>query len=140
MSEELRSLFLVRGLPGAGKTSLAYLLEGMVDQYRYNCTCVAADDYFSKHGGYDFDVSKLGAAHRHCEEIAGLAMSNNVNVVIVHNTFTTEKEMKPYKEMANKYNYKTIQIIVENTHGNSSVHNVPEETMQRMKDRFKVTL
>jgi predicted kinase len=60
--------------------------------------------------------------------------------IIVSNTFTQEWEMKPYIDLANQYGYTIFTIIVENRHGNSSVHNVPEETMVKMKDRFEIKL
>jgi hypothetical protein len=31
-------------------------------------------------------------------------------------------------------------MTVENYHGNKSVHNVPEETMQKMRNRFQINL
>jgi predicted kinase len=48
--------------------------------------------------------------------------------------------MKPYIDLANQYGYTIFTIIVENRHGNSSVHDVPEETMKKMKDRFEIKL
>lgn len=141
-SENLRSLILIRGLPGAGKTSLSYILNQYVNTDDVNSVSTSADDYFTnnKEGEYRFDASKLHQAHMRCQSIAEEGMRIGANLVIVHNTFTTEKEMKPYKEAAFKYNYKVIQVIVENTHGNSSIHGVPEETIQKMEDRFTITL
>jgi len=58
----------------------------------------------------------------------------------VANTFTTDKEIKPYKELAERYGYMLMSIIVENRHGNKSIHGVPEETMEAMEKRFTVKL
>ncbi len=49
--------------------------------------------------------------------------------------------MEPYLKLAEKYDYKVVSLIVENRHGNKSVHNVPDETMEKnenMKPSDKV--
>ncbi|MEY4572456.1 MAG: hypothetical protein RLZ10_1695, partial [Bacteroidota bacterium] len=60
--------------------------------------------------------------------------------VVVANTFTEEWEMKPYFEMAERYNYRIHTIIVENRHGGENVHGVPKEKLQQMKDRFQIKM
>lgn len=104
----------------------------------------SADDYFYENGPnpgeYDFDREKLGAAHGQCKARTESAMASGVAKVFVANTFTTEKEIKPYKELAEQYGYMLMSIIVENRHGNKSVHGVPEETMVAMEERFNVKL
>ncbi len=134
----MKTLILLRGLPGAGKTSIA---EELVDD---NTVIHSADDFFYENGPnvgkYDFDASKLYAAHTQCQTRVETAMVNKTDRIIVANTFTTDKEMKPYIEMANNRGYRLVSLIVENRHGNASVHNVPEDAMQRMKDRFTIKL
>jgi hypothetical protein len=63
-----------------------------------------------------------------------------VDRIVVSNTFTQEWEMQSYFDMANEYGYKVFSIIVENRHGSQSVHNVPEETLIKMKNRFSIKL
>jgi len=48
--------------------------------------------------------------------------------------------MKTYMDLAVKYGYQVVSLIVENRHGNSSVHNVPDETIEKMKSRFEISL
>jgi hypothetical protein len=48
--------------------------------------------------------------------------------------------MKPYFEMAERYNYRIHTIIVENRHGNKNIHNVPDEKLQSMKSRFDIQI
>jgi hypothetical protein len=48
--------------------------------------------------------------------------------------------MEPYLKLAEKYDYKVVSLIVENRHGNKSVHNVPDETMEKMRNRFEIKL
>jgi hypothetical protein len=58
--------------------------------------------------------------------------------IVVSNTFTLEWEMKPYFELAKVYGYKVFTIIVENRHNGKNVHEVPEDKIQMMKDRFEI--
>jgi hypothetical protein len=58
----------------------------------------------------------------------------------VSNTFTQEWEMKPYFDLAKKYGYKVFTVIVENRHGGKNVHNVPDEALEKMRNRFEIKL
>jgi hypothetical protein len=60
--------------------------------------------------------------------------------IAVSNTFTQEWEIKPYVDLAEKYGYTVFTIIVENRHGGVNVHNVPEETLNAMLNRFETKL
>lgn len=130
-----KTLVLVRGLPGAGKTSFAK-----------NCdfiSCVAADDYpfYNEKGEYKFEFELLPYAHKWCyDKVERWMKYNNIPTIYVHNTFTTEREMKPYFDLAKKYDFRVYTIIVENRHGNKSVHNVPEKTIEKMRNRFDIKL
>ena len=60
---------------------------------------------------------------------------------MVHNTNTVEKEMDWYFYAALMYGYDVVSLnAVENRHGCSNVHNVPEATLEKMKARFDVKL
>ena len=126
----MKNLILLRGLPGAGKSTLAKLI---CNQH------VEADMYFQKDGEYKFDASKLKQAHEWCRERTEQYMRQGFNVV-VSNTFTTEGEIAPYINLAYKHKYRLTTIVVENRHGNSSVHSVPQETIEKMKSRFQIKL
>jgi len=133
-----KTLILLRGLPGAGKTTLANTLANLNP---YDSRIVAADDYFyNDKKEYVFDVSQLRAAHNYCVCETEICMDGSCRLIIVHNTFTTEKEMKPYFELANSYGYTVSTCIVENRHASQSVHGVPEETLTKMRSRFNVKL
>ena len=60
--------------------------------------------------------------------------------IVVSNTFTQEWEMKPYYELAEKHGYRVYSLIVENRHGGVNEHGVPEESLQKMEDRFEINL
>lgn len=141
-------LLLVRGIPGAGKSTLAKKLTGGSGSDFFE-----ADQYFvDKEGNYNFDANKLPQAHNRCREevefamrkghrgFSGIHRPNPLQTIVVSNTFTTEREMKPYYELAKIYNYRVTSIIVENRHEGQSIHNVPEEVIEKMKNRFHIKL
>jgi hypothetical protein len=131
-----KELFLLRGLPGSGKTTLANQLGGSL---------VEADRYFMEYGDYKFDASKLKEAHAWCREQVQNWMETNgrgfdVPRIVVSNTFTQEWEMKPYYDLAKEHGYMVFSLIVENRHGGQNVHNVPEDKIEQMRKRFEVIL
>ena len=99
-----------------------------------------ADQYFTNEDGiYKFVSQEIKAAHIYCQRKTEWALCSGESV-IVSNTFTQEWEMQPYVEMAKKYNARVVSMIVENRHGNSSVHDVPADTIEKMRNRFEVKL
>ena len=133
-------LFLVRGLPGSGKTSFA---TNIWNEY---AVCEADKFFYDKEGNYNFDPTKIKEAHAWCKnEVETRMKDHQLNEqyypeIAVSNTFTQEWEMKDYFDLANTYGYKVVSLIVENRHGNKSIHNDPEETMDKMKNRFEIKL
>lgn len=133
----MKTLYLIRGLPGSGKSTFAKELA----RANPNCSVFENDSYHVMigNGEYHWKPENVQRAAEWCFCSAEFRMQDGYDV-IVSNTFTTEKEMKPYLELAKKYEYRVVSLIVENRHGNESVHNVPEETMQKMERRFSVKL
>jgi hypothetical protein len=60
--------------------------------------------------------------------------------IAVSNTFTQEWEMKDYYELAEKYGYKVVSLIIENRHGNKNIHGVPDDKLEIMRNRFEIKL
>jgi len=125
-------LYIVRGIPGSGKSTFAKTLTSNVFE---------ADHYFyDNDGNYNFIPSEIKQAHKECQDFVRYAMESSIEKIAVSNTFTQEWEMKPYFEMAKEYGYKVFSVIVENRHGNTNEHNVPEEKIEQMKNRFEIRL
>ena len=124
-------LIIVRGIPGCGKSTFAKLLGDAI------CT---ADDFHMKDGKYEWDKERIGLAHKWCQNKCETFMKNGITPVIVANTSTTKKELKPYYDLAIGYGYKVFSVIVENRHGGVNEHNVPEYTLKSMEEHFDIKL
>ena len=91
-------------------------------------------------GKYVWKPENVSRAHMLCQNKAEHFMKKGSEKVIIANTNTTEKEMKPYYDLAAKYGYTVFSIIVENRHNGVNEHNVPETTLEVMKKRFDIKL
>ena len=130
-----KMLYLIRGLPGSGKSTLAKTLAASL-----GCGHYEADMIFMVDGEYRFNADLLGHAHHWCRSKVEQNMSQEEHAIVVSNTFTTEKEMKPYLALAEEFGYNVTSMVIENRHFSGSIHDVPSETMQKMRDRFSIKL
>ena len=127
-----KMIYLVRGIPGSGKSTFAKTLGG--EHYE-------ADMFFiDANGEYKFDSSKIKWAHEWCQDMVYMDMIKEIPKIVVSNTFTQEWEMRPYFELAKNYGYKVFSVVVENRHGGTNQHEVPEEVLTKMCERFETTL
>lgn len=129
-------LFLLRGLPGAGKSTLAKSLGSVYFE---------ADMFYMEGNEYKFDIKKIGKAHDWCKEQVRISMANSSSRlgdtrIAVANTFTQEWEMIPYYEMAKEYGFKVFSLIVENRHDGVNVHDCPDDVLDNMHKRFEFKL
>lgn len=126
-----KELFLLRGCPGAGKSTLAESL---------NCYRLEADMYhINAKGEYQWKPENVKDAHEWCRIRCEGFMQMELKIAVA-NTFTQEWEMQPYYDLAKKYDYRVFSLIVENRHDGVNLHNVPAETLEKMKQRFEVKL
>jgi len=131
MKNKDKHLIIVRGIPGSGKSSFASLLGRAI------CT---ADDWHIRKGVYDWKPENVGKAHDWCQRKCRRFMKAGIERIIIANTSTTKKEFNPYIQMAKHYGYKVYSVITENRHGGESLHEVPETTLEKMKNRFEIIL
>lgn len=125
----MSQLILVRGLPGSGKSTLAKKLATSMGAHHYE-----ADQYFMIDGVYAFNINYIVEAHEWCQESTRKSLESGIPVV-VSNTFTTRRELRPYFYIASEFKIVPQIILCQGEWG--SIHGVPEETLERMKNRFQ---
>lgn len=128
----MQNLILIRGLPGSGKSTLA----GKIQRgYGAAALSFEADQFFAQNGKYEFNGFRIGDAHKWCQKQAQTGLLDGFDVIVA-NTFTTEKELRPYFEMAHEImGQDPVVILCSNDYG--TVHNVPAQVMENMRKRFQ---
>jgi predicted kinase len=124
-------LFLIRGLPGTGKSTSAKALVagGVADVH------LETDQYFvGPDGVYKWDVAKIKEAHQWCFDSARKALAAGKNVV-VSNVFSLASYLDPYIEAAMAVGAE-IQVVHMVRKG-QNVHNVPQATLDKMAAEFE---
>ncbi|MCX7593138.1 MAG: ATP-binding protein [Fischerella sp.] len=129
----MASLILIRGLPGSGKSTMARRMSDML-HLEADMFFHLAEDGKTMLPEYRFDPAKLPAAHKWCQDMTLHGLRNNRGVVVA-NTFTTVKELRPYFDIARAFGIVPTVVVAQ---GNfKSVHGVPDEALKRMRDRFQ---
>ena len=150
-----KKLILVRGVSGAGKSTIAGILDTSLRSRSFSTDdmfivpgCeVCSDDDGIEHectgyqSRYVFEPSRLPEYHAATvDKVHGAMKMDNVDLIVVHNTFTEKWEMDNYFIIAEEYGWTVHTIVVENRHGSKSMHGVPEYSIEKQKERFEVVL
>lgn len=129
------NLYLIRGLPGSGKSTFAKeLAEGL------DCNHFEHDKYlYTDEGEYLWTEKRMAYAYRQCLRDTEATMVDG-EPVVVSNVFPTSKSLKNYRKLAEKYGYRVTYIVVENRRGGVNIHDVPQEALDNMREAFQVSL
>ncbi|XP_029458515.1 NEDD4-binding protein 2-like 1 isoform X1 [Rhinatrema bivittatum] len=159
-----KQLYLLRGLPGSGKTTLARQLKRDFP----NAPILSTDDFFiTEDGTYAFNQDFLEEAHKWNQKRAKKAMKRGKSPIIIDNTNIQAWEMKPYAIMNLVLILYTVPHQVDPTDCNfiaealendyevifrepetrwkfnvqelarRNIHGVPREKIQHMKEQYE---
>jgi predicted kinase len=133
-----KNVIILRGVSGCGKSTFASMLA----RHNPGAVVVTADDYFTDSAGvYNFDATKLGAAHAQCfDRFQDALFDPKVNTIIVANTNTSPKDFKAYADAAEGYGANVTYVVLENRHGNTDVHGCPDAVKERQRNNLKNSL
>jgi hypothetical protein len=137
-----RTLYIIRGLPGSGKSTLGQQLADSYMDYhpkhggtKYHS--YAADDWFTfeSTGRYVFIPEELPEAHEDCRARVLGAMLSNVENICVCNTFSQSWEAEPYIKLCELHGYTPVVLECQSKFDN--IHNVPRESIDAMTERWE---
>lgn len=143
-----KTVIIMRGIPGSGKTSRARDISVRVALSGRTCETVSADDFFMVPVGnslvYRFDPSKLGEAHAQCMARFLDCLLLRRDVVIVDNTHTKLWEFENYRRAAKLAGYECQVIEMEHVSDDGvklfaerNTHGVPLEVVERMAQQYE---
>ncbi len=109
-------LYLLRGVPGSGKSTFSKTILAGLGIDTTNDTIVkqhvlSTDDFFiGEDGKYNFDPKKLSFNHQQNQNRAKNQMRIGVTPLFIDNTNISAWEMKPYVDLADRFGYQVIVV------------------------------
>lgn len=134
-----KTMYLLRGVPGSGKSYLSRRLAGRLGGKIYS-----ADDMLMAGEEYVWTSPLVFAAHQIVQQLVKLAMIRNEKVVIVDNTNLRPRQGRPYVDLAKRYGYE-IEVREPDTDWRYDVseltargtHAMPQEVLEHMVETWK---
>ena len=119
-------LRIVRGIPGSGKSTWAKKM--------FKSVMLENDMFCMKNDKYMFDAELHIDRIKDCENFTEQFLAKDMDVVVV-NTFVKGEYMNPYFALAFKYKAQVEVYTVVGDFG--SIHDVPDDIIQSMKDSWE---
>lgn len=121
--------YIMRGVPGSGKSTIALSLAYGKEEIYDSCgKVVSADDFFMRNGKYEYSPKDIGTAHSYCKANFLIAAKEGVTPIVVDNTNIKRADFEWYERTAAAEGYEVIivevktrltpeQLAERNTHG-----------------------
>jgi predicted kinase len=148
VAQEEKIMYLLRGVPGAGKSTAVKSLPNVKPENIFS-----TDDLIGKTPEeYDSFLNKINQTqdetpliekHKQNQQRAEEAMKSGVAPIVIDNTNIVKSHAKPYVELAVKYGY-SVKIVDVGTGGLSAEelakrnkHNVPVDVIEKNIEQYK---
>ena len=99
-------MFIIRGLPGSGKTHLA---NEICKIFTDSVLC-SADNFRPPDVTYPYPKDILASSHRHCQNAVEKSAKDGVAVIVVDNSNLRLWEVNPYLSIALEHDYTEVVI------------------------------
>lgn len=136
MSNNVKNFWLIRGVSGAGKSTVADLLR----MYLPDGVNTEADKFRYIDGVYAYRDVPNHYAHGNCKREVRQWLEEGMSNIVVSNTSCRRKDVNMYKNMAEKYGYRFISIVVENYHESGNTHGVTDEVLEQMEGQLRESI
>jgi predicted kinase len=127
----MKKALIVRGLPGAGKSTVVQsVINSFVERLRNDNLNAAqkplyvihsTDSYFVLNGAYQFDASKLPEFHQRNQDAFKQSLRKNVSLVICDNTNIERWQREPYIDAALAAGYE-VEIMTVGLFSSETLH------------------
>ena len=127
--------FIMRGIPGSGKSTVAKKLAGETGAIHSN------DSYYYENGEYRFDKARVPEVRLQNLKAFTESIQAGIPVVICDSCNLTSEQWGPYTKIASEAGYivsfvtmpqPDIEISV-----SRNIHSVPEESIRDMIERWE---
>lgn len=132
-------LFILRGVPGSGKSHVAMALadSGAMGEV----VICSADHYFmDADGEYRFDPTKLPDAHKACFENVRAAMDRRDGRIVLDNCNVLPEHFAEYEALAARHGYRVYHLVVERRHTGVNQHGVPAERVDLVAEKLAANI
>lgn len=122
-------MFILSGIPGGGKTTIAEMIAPGID-----ATICCTDDFCMVDNKYQFDPQLANQRHQMNFDKAEQCCKDEKNVIIA-NTNCNRRNYGKYEELAKKYGYTVFHIYLKPNIKESierNLHKVPVDTIKAM--------
>lgn len=116
----MSKLYILRGIPGSGKSTYGKKIVDNAIDAGLSAIKFEADDFFMKNGKYNWNPKLIGMAHKWCQNSVRKALD--------------AYDVNTYVKIANDAHADFEVVAIHGNHQN--VHNVPEETLEKMRAKM----
>ena len=137
----MRRVYIIRGLPGSGKSTIAKELAKAAVADGLSVVIHTTDDYHMVDGKYCYDPPKSKEYHRKNFLAFQCSCRKGIAVVVCPNTNIHKGQYGRYEECAKEHGYTVFKIVMDEfsirTAGRRTEHKMPENIIYGMKKDFE---